>query len=58
LRHADGDASALQVVATQSNVAEVLSALESAFRLRVNTRTCLEQKFGDQDGRGDICGAI
>ena len=39
----NGDASALQVVATQSNVAEVLSALESAFRLRVNTPMVLDR---------------
>jgi hypothetical protein len=38
-----GDAGALQVVATQSNVAEVLSALESAFRLRVNTPMVLDR---------------
>jgi hypothetical protein len=39
----NGDASALQVVATQSNVAEALSALESAFRLRVKTPIVLDR---------------
>src|ERR1700688_2882848 len=42
----NGDASAVQVVATQSNVAEVLSALESAFRLRVNTPIVLNRAIG------------
>src|ERR1700686_2709300 len=39
----NGDAGALRVVATQSNVAEVLSALESSFRLRVNTPMVLDR---------------
>ena len=39
----NGDARAVQVDATQSNVAEVLSALESIFRLRVNTSTVLDR---------------
>jgi hypothetical protein len=42
----NGDASALQVVATQSNVAEVLSALESAFQLRVKTPIVLDRAIG------------
>jgi hypothetical protein len=42
----NGDASALQVVATQSNVAEVLSAFESAFRLRVSTPIVLNRAIG------------
>jgi hypothetical protein len=42
----NGDASALQVVATQSNVAEVLSALESAFRLRVKSPIVLDRAIG------------
>jgi hypothetical protein len=42
----NGDAGALQVVATQSNVAEVLSALESAFRLRVKTPIVLDSAIG------------
>jgi len=37
-----GDARAVQVDATQSNVAEVLSALQSAFRLRVKTSMALD----------------
>jgi hypothetical protein len=45
--HADvrvrGDAQAVQVDATRSNVAEVLSALESAFGLRVNTSMALDR---------------
>src|SRR6202140_2176378 len=42
----NGDAGALQVAATQSNVAEVLSALESAFRLRVKTPIVLDRAIG------------
>jgi hypothetical protein len=42
----NGDASALQVVATQSNVAEVLSALESEFRLQVKTPIVLDRAIG------------
>jgi hypothetical protein len=42
----NGDASALQVVATQSNIAEVLSALESAFRLQVHTPIVLDRAIG------------
>jgi hypothetical protein len=38
-----GDAGAVQVDATRSNVGEVLSALESAFRLRVNTTMALDK---------------
>jgi hypothetical protein len=48
--HADvrvsGDAHAVQLDATRSNVAEVLSALESAFRLRVNTSMVLDKAVG------------
>jgi hypothetical protein len=44
--HADvrvsGDAKAVQLDATQSTVAEALSALESAFPLRVNTSAALD----------------
>jgi hypothetical protein len=39
----NGDARAVQVDATRSNVAEVLSALETAYGLRVNTSTALER---------------
>jgi hypothetical protein len=39
----NGDARAVQVDATQSNVAEVLSALQSAFGLRVNASTVLDR---------------
>jgi hypothetical protein len=39
----NGDASAVQVDATRSNVAEVLSALETACGLRVNTATALDR---------------
>jgi hypothetical protein len=42
----NGDASALQVAATESNVAEVLSALESAFRLRLKTPIVLDRAIG------------
>jgi hypothetical protein len=42
----NGAASALQVVATQSNIAEVLSALESAFRLQVHTPIVLDRAIG------------
>jgi hypothetical protein len=38
----NGDAGAVQVEATRSNIAEVLSALESAFPLRVNTSIALD----------------
>jgi hypothetical protein len=45
--HADvrvsGNIRAVQLDATRSTVAEVLSALESAFRLRVNTSTALDR---------------
>src|ERR1700757_3286659 len=39
----NGDAGAVQVDAAQSNVAEVLAALESTFRLRVNTSVLLDR---------------
>lgn len=39
----NGDARAVQVDATQSNVGEVLSALQSAFRLRVKTSMVLDR---------------
>jgi hypothetical protein len=39
----NGDAGAVQVDATRSNVAEVLSALETAYGLRVNTTSALER---------------
>lgn len=39
----NGDAGAVQVDATRSNVAEVLSALASAFRLRVKTSVVLDR---------------
>src|SRR5262249_7929419 len=39
----NGEAGAVQVDATQSNVAEVLSALETAHGLRVNTSTALDR---------------
>jgi hypothetical protein len=42
----NGDARAVQVDATRSNVAEVLSALETAYGLRVNTSTALERPVG------------
>ena len=45
--HADvrvnGDTRNVQVDVTQSNVAEVLSALETAFGLRINTSTALDR---------------
>ena len=41
-----GDVGAVQVDATQSNVAEVLSALETAYGLRVNTPTALDRPIG------------
>jgi hypothetical protein len=41
-----GDPTAVQLDATRSNVAEVLSALESAFRLRVNTSMVLDKPVG------------
>lgn len=48
--HADvrvnGDATAVQVDATGSNVGEVLSALESAFRLRVRASVALDRHVG------------
>ena len=48
--HADvrvkGDAGAVQVDATRSNVGEVLSALESAFRLRVKASVALDRHVG------------
>ncbi len=48
--HADvrvkGDATAVQVDATRSNVGEVLSALESAFRLRVRASVALDRQVG------------
>jgi hypothetical protein len=48
--HADvrvtGDAGAVQVDATRSNVGEVLSALESAFRLRVKASVALDRQVG------------
>ena len=48
--HADvrvtGDVTAVRVEATRSNVAEVLSALESVFRLRVNTSVTLDRSVG------------
>jgi hypothetical protein len=48
--HADvrvsGDVGAVQLDATRSDVAEVLSALESAFRLRVNTSIVLDKSIG------------
>jgi hypothetical protein len=39
----NGDAGAVQVDAAQSNVAEVLAALESTFRLRVNSSVLLDR---------------
>jgi hypothetical protein len=39
----NGDARAVQVDATRSNVAEVLSALETEYGLRLNTSTALER---------------
>src|SRR5262249_48763295 len=48
--HADvrvtGDVTAVRVEATRSNVAQVLSALESVFRLRVNTSVTLDRSVG------------
>ena len=48
--HADvrvsGDARAIRLDVTQSNVAEVLSALESAFQLRINTSIALDKPVG------------
>jgi len=48
--HADvrvsGDVGAVQLDASRSNVAEVLSALEAAFRLRVNTSIVLDRPIG------------
>ena len=48
--HADvrvsGDIGAVQLDASRSNVAEVLSALESAFRLRVNASIVLDKSIG------------
>jgi hypothetical protein len=48
--HADvrvsGDLGAVQVDTSRSNVAEVLSALESAFRLRVNTSIVVDKSIG------------
>jgi hypothetical protein len=48
--HADvrvsGDVEAVQLNASRSNVGEVLSALESAFRLRVNTSIVLDKPIG------------
>lgn len=48
--HADvrvnGDTTAVRVEATKSNVAEVLSALESTFHLRVNTSVILDGSVG------------
>ncbi len=48
--HADvrvnGVAGALQVDASQSNVGEVLSALEAAFRLRVRASVALDRHVG------------
>ena len=48
--HADvrvsGDVGAVQLDASRSNVAEVLSALQSAFRLRVNTSIVLDKSIG------------
>lgn len=38
-----GDPTAVQLEATQSNVGEVLSALESAFRLRINASMTLDK---------------
>jgi len=51
--HVNGDASALQVVATQSNVAETLSALETTFRLQVNTPIVLDRAIG-----GTLAGSL
>jgi hypothetical protein len=39
----NGDAGAVRLDATRSNVAEVLSALESAFGLRINTPVVLDR---------------
>jgi hypothetical protein len=39
----NGDTTAVRVDATQSNVAEILSALESAFQFRVNTSVVLDR---------------
>jgi hypothetical protein len=48
--HADvrvnGDVTAVRVEATTSNVADVLSALESAFHLRVKTSVVLDSSVG------------
>jgi hypothetical protein len=48
--HADvrvsGDIEAVQLNASRSNVGEVLSALERAFRLRVNASTVLDKPIG------------
>ena len=48
--HADvrlnGDVTAVRVEATNSNVAEVLASLESAFHLRVNTSVILDGSVG------------
>ncbi len=39
-----GDASAVQVDVTRSNLGEVLAALEAAFRFRVNTSMTLDKQ--------------
>ena len=48
--HADvrvtGDVAAVRVEATNANVAEVLSALESAFRFRINAPVVLDHPVG------------
>jgi len=48
-----GDAGAVQLDATRSNVGEVLSALQSAFALRVSTSMAL-----DRDVSGTYTGAL
>jgi hypothetical protein len=49
----NGDAAAIHVEATQSNVAEVLSALESTVRLRVRTSMLL-----NRDVSGSYTGSL